>query len=135
MRRPWFSVTREQFRFDTFRSGGKGGQNQNKVESGVRCVHELSGATGEARDSRDQPRNRIAAFKRCVESQEFQSWLRNEIARRLGKPTVDEIVDAWMRDENLRIEFGCAAVAQTVEHRLRNPEVGGSNPPRCADNQ
>ena len=28
-----------QVRFETFRSGGKGGQNVNKVETGVRVVH------------------------------------------------------------------------------------------------
>jgi peptide chain release factor 2 len=36
-----FSVTKNDCDWDTFRSGGKGGQNVNKVESGVRCTHRL----------------------------------------------------------------------------------------------
>lgn len=104
MKTPWFSVTLADCRVDTFRSGGKGGQNQNKVESGVRIVHVPSGAVGEARDSRDQLHNKRAAFRRMAESREFKAWMRNEIARRLGMPTVEQVVDEWMRPENLRIE-------------------------------
>ena len=79
-----FSVTIHDCRVDTFRSGGKGGQNQNKVNSGVRVVHEPSGAVGEARDERDQLVNKKRAFKRMVESDKFQKWLKIETARRLG---------------------------------------------------
>lgn len=104
MKTHMFSVTLADCRVDTFRSGGKGGQNQNKVESGVRVVHLASGAVGEARDSRDQLHNKRAAFKRMTETREFKTWMRNEIARRLGQPTVAEIVEDWMKPENLRIE-------------------------------
>lgn len=41
-----FSVILGDCRVDTFRSGGKSGQHQNKTESGVRITHELSGAVG-----------------------------------------------------------------------------------------
>ncbi len=43
-----FSVAEKDFDVQTFRSGGPGGQNQNKVESGVRIVHRTSGAAGVA---------------------------------------------------------------------------------------
>jgi protein subunit release factor B len=33
-----FSVTSKDLNIQTFRSGGKGGQNQNKVNSGVRII-------------------------------------------------------------------------------------------------
>lgn len=36
-----FSVTIKDCEVQTFRSGGKGGQNVNKVESGVRIIHRL----------------------------------------------------------------------------------------------
>jgi protein subunit release factor B len=111
MRKLLFSLTAKDFRFDTFRSGGKGGQNQNKVESGVRCTHEASKSVGTARDSRDQHRNRINAFMRCVESVQFKKWHKAECARRLGQPvprTEEEIqrdLDEQMRSENLKEEY------------------------------
>jgi hypothetical protein len=70
-----FSVTAKDLRIDTFRAGGKGGQNQNKVNSGVRITHDASGAVGESREHRDQLQNKKAAFKRMTESKEFQSWI------------------------------------------------------------
>ena len=73
-----FSVTLDDCRVDTFRSGGKGGQNQNKVESGVRITHDPSGAVGEARDSRDQLHNKREAFKRMARSLKFQTWAQVE---------------------------------------------------------
>jgi hypothetical protein len=70
-----FSVTAKDLRIDTFRAGGKGGQNQNKVNSGVRITHDASGAVGESREHRNQLQNKKAAFKRMTESKEFQSWI------------------------------------------------------------
>ena len=40
-----FSVTKKDFDIQTFRSGGKGGQHQNKRDTGVRCVHKASDFT------------------------------------------------------------------------------------------
>ena len=55
-----------------FRSGGKGGQNQNKRDTGTRVIHHPSGARGESREERSQLQNKRAAFKRMVESKAFQ---------------------------------------------------------------
>lgn len=60
----------------TFRSGGKGGQNQNKRETGVRVIHPPSGARGEARDERSQLQNKKLAFCRMAETAEFKNWVR-----------------------------------------------------------
>lgn len=51
-------------RVDTFRSGGKGGQHQNKVESGVRLTHRPTGLVAVSRKHRSQRRNREAALAR-----------------------------------------------------------------------
>ena len=87
----------------TFRSGGKGGQNQNKRDTGVRFVHHASGARGEARDGRTQKENEKKAWRRMAESKEFQAWLRVEHARAIG--AIDAAVADAMRPENLKIEY------------------------------
>ena len=101
-----FSLTKEDFEFQTFRAGGKGGQKQNKTSSGVRCIHKESGATGEGRDERYQHVNKKNAFLRCVNSKKFQAWLKLEIAKRQGLyEDIQKIVDKMMRPENLKIEY------------------------------
>lgn len=61
-----FSVTLKDCEVQTFRSGGKGGQNQNKRDTGVRIIHHPSGARGEARDERSQLQNKRLAFVRMA---------------------------------------------------------------------
>lgn len=97
-----FSVTASDCTWQTFRAGGSGGQNQNKRDTGVRCIHPPSGARGEAREHRQQLQNRRAAFQRMYETDEFQAWAR---VTALKLRPVNEIVDEMMADENLNIEY------------------------------
>jgi len=78
------SLSKEKgdFVVQTFRSGGPGGQNQNKVSSGCRVKHPASGAAGESRTHKSQHQNKKAAFRRLVKSETFQNWLKLELARR-----------------------------------------------------
>lgn len=84
MKRLLFSLTKKDFEIQTFCTGGKGGQNQNSREKGVRIIHTESGAIGEGREYREQIRNREAAFKRMTQTEKFKKWLRIESSRRMG---------------------------------------------------
>jgi len=100
-----FTLTAKDFEFQTFCTGGKGGQHRNAKQNGVRCIHMASGARAEHRDGRDQFRNKQEAFRKCCESAQFKAWHRLEVARRLGKTQeIEAAVDAAMQPENLRIE-------------------------------
>jgi peptide chain release factor 2 len=52
----------EDLKRDTFRSGGPGGQHQNKTESGVRYTHLPTGIAAESRSERSQHKNDAMAL-------------------------------------------------------------------------
>ena len=103
-----FSVTRKDLVFQTFKSGGKGGQHQNKTESGVRIIHPTSGAVGESRTERSQHQNRKLALQRLVESAKFKVWHARKVNEMLGQiedqQKLNERVERSMCEHNLKLE-------------------------------
>ena len=97
-----FSVSIHDCEVQTFRSGGKGGQNQNKRDTGVRIIHHPSGARGESREERSQLHNKRSAFRRMVESGLFRMWIGKNLVE---GPSSEEKVKEQMKPENIRYEI------------------------------
>jgi peptide chain release factor 2 len=55
-------INMDDVRVDTFRSGGKGGQHQNKTDSGVRFTHLPTGIVVSCRSERSQTMNRMSCM-------------------------------------------------------------------------
>lgn len=78
--------------FQTYKASGPGGQHRNKVETAVRAIHQSSGITASASDSRSQHQNKQNAIKKIMEKVKefaFQEEL-NQISARWQQHTALE---------------------------------------------
>ncbi len=100
-----FSVTMKDLRMQTFSVGGHGGGGKDTSNSGVRLIHDASGAVGEGREHRSNTQNRRSAFEKLIETTAFKSWHKIECARRMGQ-LVPETPEQIMARVDTMIEDG-----------------------------
>jgi protein subunit release factor B len=102
--KPILSVTIADCEVQDFRSGGPGGQNQNKRSTGQRVIHHPSGARGESREERSQLQNKKTAFLRMIGTPKFKVWLNRELYQMSSGETAEQRAEKDMDPRNLKVE-------------------------------
>ncbi len=115
----------KDLRRDTFRSGGPGGQAQNKLETGVRYTHIPTGVAAESRSERSQDAN----------DQNALASLKDKLLRLWMLKRGMSAKEAWERKPD--IAFGAKMRSYVLAgnaQRVEDHETGWTGNPRAVLN-
>lgn len=122
-----FSRTKKDFRVDTFRCGGNGGQNVQKRDTGVRVVDIQTGLVGESRVHRTQAQNKKEAFRKLCDKL-VQYYCKKENKSRLSAP--DKVIRTYHEPDDritdhvtgnkfsYRQTVGKGDISEIIENRI-----------------
>ena len=95
----------EDLERDTFRSGGPGGQHQNKTESGIRYTHLPTGIAAESRTERSQHKNDANALALLkaklyrIEAKDVRTGVETTQVQAVLDGEIDDFIQAYLRQK------------------------------------
>ena len=100
MKEKVLSITKDDLEWSYFSVSGAGGQGRDRSNSGARCLHVPSGASGRATESRSQRDNRRTALKRLAKHPKFRFWISEQLKHTKTQEELESEVDAMMKKDS-----------------------------------
>lgn len=130
MRELVWSASKKDFRVDTFRGKGPGGQHRNKTDSAVRITHIESGLVASSQSERSQSVNKKIAFRKLVDllldkyvykdKQKKRQASGTEVTRSYHEPD-DRVTDHMTREKfSYKHTVGKGDMSALIEHRVKH---------------
>ncbi|MEK6883922.1 MAG: peptide chain release factor-like protein [Nanoarchaeota archaeon] len=123
-----FSRSKKDFEVQHFRTGGPGGQAQNKRSNGTRIIDKETGLSSESREHRTQEQNTKSAFRKlcdklvnyyCEKKDKNRFEAPNKTIRTYHEPD-DRITDHVTGEKfSFRQTVGKGDISEIIESKIR----------------